>query len=156
MFYKIKMNAKAVSLAMSCGVVVCKVCCKSSNLHAEAGKSQWPLIPKTSCLTLFCQGAHVWWSRSSVRPFGHVEWQFLAGCENSRWFPFFSAILRSLLLKRAELGCHWFWLLVRLTVPVLPFGMCSRAGTASVGVAVGKNGCEDRNLFFPSRLATRL
>ena len=35
MFYKIKMNAKAVSLAMSCGVVVCKVCCKSSNLHAK-------------------------------------------------------------------------------------------------------------------------
>ena len=34
MFYTIKMNAKAVSLAMSCGLV-CKVCCKSSNLHAK-------------------------------------------------------------------------------------------------------------------------
>ena len=42
MFYKIKMNAKAVSLAMNCGVVVCKVCCKSSNLHTKQENHSGP------------------------------------------------------------------------------------------------------------------
>lgn len=64
---------------------------------------------------------------------------FWLGVRTADGFRFLSNI-KSLLLKHAELGCHWFWLLVRLTIQVLPFGMCSRAGMASVGVAVGKNG----------------